>query len=81
MASILRNHQLKISPNPVKNTINLHYNNLHIQSLALTDLFGSVVKTFAATSKTLDISGIASGLYFLQVKAQEGVLVEKVEVL
>lgn len=71
---------IKIFPNPTKNTINLQYSNLHIQSLKLTDLSGRVIKTFPAKSKTLEVSGIAEGLYFLQVKAKEGAMVEKVEI-
>lgn len=72
--------QFKVSPNPAKSTINLQYNNLHIQSLTLTDLSGRVIKTFPAESKSLNVSGIAAGLYFLQVEAEEGKTAEKVEI-
>lgn len=71
---------ISIFPNPAKNTISLKYNNLHIQSLTLTDLSGRTVKNFPAESKTLNVSGVAAGLYFLQVKAREGEMVEKVEI-
>lgn len=72
--------KIKISPNPAKNTLKLQYNNLHIQSLKLTDLSGRVIKTFPAESKSLDVSGVGAGLYFLQVKAKEGEVAEKVEI-
>jgi len=72
--------KIDIFPNPAKNIINLQYNNLHIQSLTLTDLSGRVIKTFPAESKSLNVSGVAAGLYFLQVKAKEGTVAEKVEI-
>ena len=72
--------KIKISPNPAKNIINLQYNNLHIQSLTLTDLSGRTVKSFPAESKRLKVSGLAAGLYFLQIRAKEGAMTEKVEI-
>jgi len=70
--------KIKIFPNPAKNIINLQYNDLHIQSLALTDLSGRVIKTFRAENKKLNVSGVTEGLYFLQVKAREGMLTGKI---
>lgn len=72
--------KLKIFPNPSSEAIYLQYTNLHIQDLWLTDLSGRVIKTFPADSKTLNVSGVAAGLYFLQVKSKEGVIAEKVEI-
>ena len=80
IGSIVPILNIKIFPNPAKNIINLQYNNLDIQSLTLTDLSGRTVKTFSAESKRLNVSGLAAGLYFLQVKAKEGTVVEKVEI-
>lgn len=71
---------ISISPNPAKNIINLQYNDLHIQSLKLTDVSGRTVKSFPAKSKRLNVSGVAAGLYFFQVKANEGEMTEKVEI-
>ncbi|HET8574367.1 MAG TPA: YCF48-related protein [Edaphocola sp.] len=71
---------LQVYPNPTRNTINLQYDNLHIQSLTLTGLSGRVIKTFPTENKTLNVSGIAMGMYFLQVKAEKGELVEKIEI-
>ncbi|HET8574366.1 MAG TPA: T9SS type A sorting domain-containing protein [Edaphocola sp.] len=72
--------KLKIFPNPAKNTFLLQDNNLKIQSLTLTDLSGRKVKTFSAESKTLNLSGVAAGLYLLQVKTKEGTITQKVQV-
>jgi hypothetical protein len=72
------NLKLKVFPNPAQNTINLQYDNLHVQSLKLIDLSGSVIKTFMAENKTLNVSGVAVGIYFLQIKAREGQMKEKV---
>jgi len=71
---------IAIFPNPVQNTINLQYNDLHIQSLKLTDLSGRTLKTFPAESKRLYVSGVAAGFYFLQIRAKEGEMTEKVEI-
>lgn len=76
--TLLLNKTLNIFPNPTKNKIRLQYDNLHIQSLLLTDLSGRIIKTFPPESKMLDISGLAAGLYFLQVKAKEGEIADKI---
>jgi len=72
--------KINIFPNPTTNTIYLQYDNLHIRNLQLIDLSGRLITSFSAESKSLDVSGVAAGLYFLQIKAKEGEVAEKVEI-
>jgi hypothetical protein len=69
---------LQVYLNPAKNSIQLKYNDLKIQSLQLIGLSGKAIKTFSPENKTLDISGIAAGTYFLKVKTKDREMTEKI---
>jgi len=71
---------LTIFPNPARGNIQLKYTNLNIQNIQLINLAGKVIRTFPSESKTLDVSSVMAGIYFLNIKAKEGKIVEKVVV-
>lgn len=70
--------RISVFPNPATHNVRVQYDDLHIQLLQLTDLSGSVIKTFPPESKILDVSGLAAGVYFLNVKAEEGDRAEQI---
>lgn len=71
--------KLKLYPNPASKNINVDYeSDVRVQSIQLTDALGRVVKAFKKTEKLLDISDVPIGMYFLNIQAIQGSLVEKV---
>ncbi|MFT4061721.1 MAG: T9SS type A sorting domain-containing protein [Edaphocola sp.] len=76
----LKSH-FKIYPNPTNDIIHLEYDNaINIQNIQLTDVSGKVIKTFKKNEKALNVSGVASGVYFLKIQAAEGSVREKIVV-
>ncbi len=77
-----------VYPNPVDNTLNLRFNAKKDGkiNIALMDLTGSTIYstgmgvTAGERNVPLDITGLAGGVYILQVKGDEGVMTRKVVV-
>lgn len=68
-------NNLKIYPNPTKDIINLSSSTTLINSIAVTDLNGRVVKSFdlSGISQTeLNVSDLTSGMYFVSVETDLG---------
>lgn len=71
--------KLKIFPNPTSNIINIEYNNsIEIQCIQLVDMFGKEIKSFKRDEKTLNVSAINKGVYFLNVQTKNEKLSEKI---
>jgi hypothetical protein len=71
--------QFKIYPNPTNNIFNIEYDNaIKITVIQLADVSGRIVKTFPDNEKLLNISGLPSGVYFLNIQAVEGNVSEKI---
>ena len=68
--------QFKIYPNPVKNQINIVTNEKIIE-LQLFDVSGRNIKIFT-NEKTQDLSQLSKGIYFLKIKTNKGITVEKI---
>jgi hypothetical protein len=78
----LRNNQfLHIYPNPAKEQINVD-SRQNIEQLALINTLGQRVLTvFPQQLKTvLDVSGLFSGIYLLEVHSEKGVRLEKIQI-
>jgi hypothetical protein len=78
----LRNNQfLHIYPNPAKEQINVD-SKQNIEQLALINTLGQRVLTvFPQQLKTvLDVSGLSSGIYLLEVHSEQGVRLEKIQI-
>jgi len=71
--------KIKIFPNPADKSINLDYaSDINIENLWLSDASGRIIKTCPGGCKTLDISEVAKGIYFLNIEAREGSTTEQV---
>lgn len=71
--------KLKVYPNPSSGILNMEYDNdIRIQEVQLTDTSGKTVRLFKAPSKILNIHNIASGIYFLNVTTNLGIVKEKI---
>jgi hypothetical protein len=75
--------QIKIYPNPAKESISLALGNQPdgVVTIDLLDITGKLIKTFQTTDQvsTLDLQGIVPGSYFLKV--QNGSLSENIKII
>lgn len=69
---------IKIYPNPANNKITI--NSPEKSILEMTDINGQIIETFQQNSSnmTIDISNYPNGIYFVKVKAQEKMFVQKI---
>jgi len=71
---------LGINPNPTSSTINLTIPKLIKTNIIITNLTGKQVATYNlqnTTTKTIDVSHLAEGVYFVTLKSDEGVVTKK----
>lgn len=67
--------KIQIYPNPAKDVVNLKSDN-PIRSVEIYDSLGRIVKN--EVSKTINISELVKGIYFLKVKTDSGESIEKI---
>lgn len=68
---------LKLFPNPVKNTLILHATN-DFTSAVITDINGRKINSLnKLTSNQIDVSNLTAGLYFITLTAGEGRVTKK----
>jgi photosystem II stability/assembly factor-like uncharacterized protein len=71
--------KIKIYPNPTSEKIHLDYgNDLQIQKIQLVNISGRVAKTFGNNEKVLNVNGVSSGVYLLNIQAKGGMVSEKI---
>ena len=68
---------LMVYPNPATNNITLNCNNYADLEFKIKDLFGSVLIS-AENQKTVDVSTLAKGIYFIEVKQGGSFYIQKV---
>ena len=69
--------RLKIFPNPGNDKIHVT-SKTAIQSLALYDMFGKLILEKENDTKNIDVSGLNSGMYFLEVYSENEKAIRKV---
>jgi len=68
-------NQLILCPNPVKDDLNIAITgNLNIESIVVYNLLGSKIKTITNSFKTIDLSELSNGIYFLKINTDRGVI-------
>ena len=70
----LKKTNVKIYPNPAKNTVNI-LSEKAVQSVEIYDILGRLVKT--STQNKFDVSGLSKGNYLVKVKIGNEELIEK----
>ncbi|MGK4567514.1 T9SS type A sorting domain-containing protein [Flavobacterium sp. 3HN19-14] len=72
---------LKVAPNPTKGVLNL--NNLSgqkIEMMKIINATGQVIQTYDGFYNTIDLSGLASGIYFLQLSTADASAIKRIVV-
>ena len=73
------NNKINIYPNPVKNYLNIiPYINQTISSIKIYDVQGKMVLNENGNVNQLDVSSLASGLFFVKVKTSKGIFTQKI---
>ncbi|MEQ8909121.1 MAG: endonuclease [Vicingaceae bacterium] len=76
-------NRIEVYPNPFQDYISIRTDNLELSEMRLVDALGKIViqKSFNTTSqdlRTLDLSSVSKGTYFLQLISDEGVLNQRI---
>ncbi len=70
-----------LHPNPVKNIVHLTAKNAAIQSVSIYNLLGQIVKRMQAQElnslETIDVSGLKTGTYFMEIISNQGKSTQK----
>lgn len=77
--SIDENSLVKASlfPNPATSTITISTELDNVTSVVITDVNGRVINEINSNFKTIDISGLESGVYFATVKTNQGSAIKR----
>ncbi len=65
---------ISIYPNPVINVLNIDTDNLNINTISVVSTTGQTIKTINTATNTVDVSDLASGIYFLQIQTPKGIV-------
>ena len=68
-------NNISIFPNPANNFLTVKSNNFEIKNIKLIGLTGNIISN--STEKTLDISNLTTGLYFIEIETNKGVYTQK----
>lgn len=65
---------VSVYPNPVMDLLTINTDHLSISSVSVVSLSGQMLKSTTSVTKTVDVSDLASGIYFLQVQTDQRVV-------
>jgi pectate lyase len=69
--------KLKVYPNPVETSFNISTPET-IEMVNIINNAGEIVKTIRGNNKTIDISNLTSGTYFVQIKTNKEIIHQKI---
>ncbi len=74
-------NKVTVSPNPAQEFVNLGFSDLSVSTIQVINQMGVLVKDLKVTSSTnkyqLSLQGIRSGMYFIRVYTDKGVIVKR----
>ena len=73
----LSTNDLSIYPNPVSSQLRINNANPSINYIEILDVTGKTVKTINSNYKTVNVSDLTKGIYFLQVYTEDGLINKK----
>jgi len=72
----ITNNSISIYPNPAKNQLTINVAD-KIENITIIDITGKTIKNMTPTSKTINVSELTKGIYFLKVKTTNSVVTSK----
>ncbi len=66
-----------IYPSPATNVLTIEADNLNVNMITIVSATGQTVKTCSTSTNTIDVSDLASGIYFLQIQTNDKGMVSK----
>lgn len=69
----LKEEEIKISPNPTTDYLQLETENIRIDNIEIIDVNGKLYNQFAIGNNVLDISSLPPGIFFLKIEYQDKV--------
>jgi hypothetical protein len=72
-------NDVKIYPNPVTTELTIDFGELLISRIDIVDILGRIVMSdiSAENRKPVDVSALQSGIYFVRIVCDKGVVTEK----
>jgi hypothetical protein len=71
-------NSISLYPNPAKDVVNVQctVNDVQVKAIEVFDVYGKLLQTVSMTPETttINVSGLASGMYFVRVTTEEGVV-------
>jgi len=69
-------NSISLYPNPAKDVVNVQctMNDVQVKAIEVFDMYGKLLQTVSMTPEktTINVSGLASGMYFVRVTTEEG---------
>jgi hypothetical protein len=74
------NYDVYVAPNPASDFVTVNAEKLAGAAVRLVNVIGQTVSTYTATdnSLTLNLEGLPSGVYFIEISAIEGVVTKRI---
>ncbi|WP_326983864.1 T9SS type A sorting domain-containing protein [Chryseobacterium sp. MYb264] len=71
--------KVRIHPNPVETFFTIFTSGKEdIEQIIITNSMGEMVKNIKGNAKTISMEGMMSGIYFLQIKTNKGIIQQKI---
>lgn len=87
VSAVEYNNKVEIGPNPSTGKFNIYFYDKYdrLDDIVVTNYFGQVVKRITATDQQqykydIDITGVAAGMYIVQLHFENGTIVRKVSI-
>ncbi len=75
------NTDFTIYPNPAQNYIKIDLaETIEVEEIELIALDGSTAKLFRGNQSMIEVNDLAAGIYFLQIKTDQGILARKIQI-
>ena len=69
-------NSISLYPNPAKEYIDVRVDELHVTGMEVYDVYGKLISTVSVVDNPtrINVSGLASGMYFVRVTTEQGVV-------